>query len=167
LVDNSKHPYSTITTVPIAEVLAGIPWSVVRARQHIVSETAQALHKVLIFNNQHNTPFQTWDQGRWFSQWEETSEGEHLCTLYVSIAAPESKIKIRKGRNIGWRDIPENIKSTLNTTQTDTIQDVAELKSQWQTMSGKRDFLHTRQQASTPTGKNPFSVLSEEEEHSS
>ena len=51
LVDNSKNPHSTITIVHIAEVLAGIPRSLLRARQHIVKETAQALHKVLIFNN--------------------------------------------------------------------------------------------------------------------
>jgi hypothetical protein len=167
LVDNSKHPYSNITTVHIAEVLAGIPWSLLRVKQHIVNETAQALHKVLMFNNQHNTPFQTWDQGLWFSQWEKLPDGEHVCTLYVSIAAPESKIKIRKGRKIGWRAIPESIKTALTSTQTDTIQEVAELKPQWQIMTGKRDFLHTRQQAPTPTESNPFSVLNVEEEQSS
>ena len=167
LVDNNKHSYSTITIVHIAEVLAGVPWSLSRARQHIVKETAQALHKVLIFNNQYTTPFQTWDQGRWFSQWEKTADGDHICTLYVSIAAPESKIKIRKGRNIGWKTIPEIIKTTLNSPQSGAIQDVAELKSQWQIMSGKRDLLYTDQQAPTPTERNPFSVLSEEEDLSS
>jgi hypothetical protein len=101
LADSSKQPSSPITVVHIAEVLAGVPWSEIRARGHIVNETAQTLHKVLIFNNQHNTPFQKWDQGHWFSQWTTTEEGENLCTVYVHIAAPENKIRIRKGRNLG------------------------------------------------------------------
>lgn len=56
LVDNSKQPPTPITTVYIAEVLAGLPWTTHRARQHIVNEVAQGLHKVLIFNNQHTPP---------------------------------------------------------------------------------------------------------------
>jgi hypothetical protein len=165
LADNSKHPHSSITTVHIAEVLAGVPWSLKRVKQHIVNETAQALHKVLIFNNQHNTPFQQWDQGLWFSQWDTTGEGEHICTLYASIAAPESKIKIRKGRSIGWRNVPEDVKAILtNTSQAEMIQEVADLQNQWQNMTGRRT---SNLSQSTPTARNPFSVLSEEDEQSS
>lgn len=167
LADNSKQPHSAITVAHIAEVLAGVPWTKQRARQHIVNETAQTLQKVLIFSNQHNTPFQRWDQGLWFAQWESTEEGEHTCTLYVSIAAPETKVKIRKGRSIGWRQIPENIKAALISSQADTIRDVADLKIQWQSMTGeKRDNPNNLSQ-SNPTASNPFSVLREEAEQAS
>lgn len=165
LADNSKHPHSSITTVHIAEILVGVPWSLQRIKHHIVKETTQALHKVLIFNNQYNTPFQQWDQGLWFSQWDNTGEGEHICTLYVSIAVPESKIKIRKGRSIGWRNVPEDVKVILtNTSQAEMIQEVADLQNQWQNMTGRRT---SNPSPSTPTARNPFSVLSEEDEQSS
>jgi hypothetical protein len=169
LVDNIKQQFSTITSVNVAEQLAGVPWSLLRIRQHIVNETAQALHKMLIFNNQHNTPFQQWDQGRWFSHWETTPDEEHVCTLYVSIAAPEAKIRIRKGRKMGWRNIPLSIKTILSSSTTDLIQDVAELRDQWQDMAGgTRDTSNsTRKQPATTPARNPFSILSEEEEHSS
>ena len=164
LADNSKQPSSSITIAHIAEVLAGVPWTLKRVKQHIVNETAQALHKVLIFNNQHNTPFQQWDQAFWFSQWDTVGDGEHICTLYASIAAPEAKIKIRKGRSIGWKSVPESIKAFLTTTsQAETILDVADLQDQWQTMTGKRNNINHP----TPTVRNPFSVLSEEDEQSS
>ena len=168
LADNSNDPPSTITVVHIAEILAGVPWSEQRAKQHIVNETAQALHKVLIFNNQHNTPFQKWDQGCWFSQWSMTEEGEHLCTLYVSIAAPENKIRIRKGRNFSWRNVPTNITTLLTSTQTEQIQDVADLSAQWQDMAGQRDTpTNLKAQPATPKGKNPFSILRMEDESTS
>ena len=165
LADNSKQPYSAITTVHIAEVLAGVPWTLQRARQHIVNETAQALHKVLIFNNQHNTPFQKWDQGIWFAQWDAADEGEFTCTLYVSIAAPETKIKIRKGRNFGWRTIPEPIAEALNQAQAEAIYETSELKKHWHRMTGTKDTPTINQ--TTPIAKNPFAVLREEDEQSS
>lgn len=56
LVDNSKLPFAPITSAPIAELLAGLPWTPHRAKLHIVNEVSQALLKVLIFNNQHTTP---------------------------------------------------------------------------------------------------------------
>ena len=117
LSNNNKLTTNSITFVHIAEVLAGVPWTVQRARQHVVNETAQALLKVLIFSNQHNTPFQKWDQGLWFSQWTDTEDEEHLCTLYVNIAAPENKIRIRKGRNLGWKEVPKDIKEVLTNLQ--------------------------------------------------
>ena len=162
LVDNSKQLHNTITSVNIAELLAGVPWSIQRLRHHIVNETAQALHKVLIFNNQHNTPFQKWDQGLWFSQWITTQGEEHVCTLYVSIAAPETKIRIRKGRNIGRRNIPTSIQPILLNSKTELIQDVAELGDQWQDMAGGGvSSRPCSQQPAPTTAKIPFSVLSD------
>ena len=167
LTDNSTQPHSAITSANIAEILAGVPWTTQRARQHIVNETAQALQKVLIFNNQHNTPFQRWDQGLWFAQWDTTSEGEHVCTLYASIAAPEPKIKIRKGRSIGWRNIPEPIQATLSISQAETIREVTDLRNEWQLMTGGRSDKSTNLRQNTPILRNPFSVLREEVEQSS
>ena len=146
-------------------MLAGVPWTLQRARQHIVNETAQALHKVLIFSNQHNTPFQKWEQGLWFAQWDSTGDGENICTLYVSIAAPEAKIRIRKGRNIGWRNITGSIKEALLQAQAETIQEVADLRKHWQRMTGTKDTNPSGQ--TTPTTNNPFAALSDEDEQSS
>ena len=84
LVDKKTPPHSSVVQVWVAEKLAGLPWTPTRARQHIVNEISQALHKVFIFNNNLSNPFQTWDQGRWFGGWTEDSEGEHTYTLFVS-----------------------------------------------------------------------------------
>lgn len=168
LVDNSKSPHTTIATAHIAETLAGVPWTLVRARQHIVNETTHALHKVLIFNNQNTTPFHKWEQGSWFSQWTLTTDGEHLCTCFVSVAVPESKIKVRKGRDFGWRKIPSLITNVLTAPQTYLIQDAAALGQHWQGMAGKKEKAPARTPPEdTPAAKNPFAVLSEEEENSS
>ena len=169
LVDNSKQTCNTITTVNIAELLAGVPWTLQRARQHIVNAIAQALHKVLIFNNQHNTPFHKWEQGKWFSQWSDTPEGDKMCTCFVSVAVPESKIKIRKGRAIGWKKVPAVINAIVSASQTDLIQDVEENGTHWQEMAGLK-VIPTPASKHTPTTtfvRNPFAVLSEEEDFSS
>lgn len=93
---------------------------------------------------------------------------EYLCTCYVSVAVPESKIKIRKGRDIGWRKIPPTITTILTANKTELIQDVTDQGAHWQAMAGSKEVPapHTRS-ASTSAAKNPFAVLSEEEEHSS
>ena len=57
LVDNSKKPFATMTTMHVAELLAEIPWTTTRARQHVVNKIAHTLHKVLIFNSQLTSPF--------------------------------------------------------------------------------------------------------------
>lgn len=57
LVDKSHQPFSNIALVHVAKLLAGIPWTTSRARQHMVNEVSQALHKVLIFNNNLFNPF--------------------------------------------------------------------------------------------------------------
>jgi hypothetical protein len=74
LVDNTTKSFSPITTTHIAVQLACVPWTLLRARQHIANEVAHALHKVLMFHNQYTTPFQKWSQGRWQLQWTESSE---------------------------------------------------------------------------------------------
>ena len=77
LVDTKTSPPSAIIQVHIAEFLAGIPWTPLRARQHVVNEISQTLHKVLIFNNNLSNPFQKWQHGNWFACWGEDAEGEH------------------------------------------------------------------------------------------
>lgn len=78
LVDPKTSPPSAVTHVHIAELLAGIPWTSSRARQHVVNEISQALHKVLIFNNNTSNLFQKWQQGTWFASWVEEAEGDHV-----------------------------------------------------------------------------------------
>ena len=162
LIDKSKKTFKTITVVHIAELLGGVPWSTERVRNHIVSEVGQALHKVLIFNNQHTTPIHQWEQGSWYSQWTASPEGEHICTIYVNIAVPESKIKPRKGRAFGWRTIPSVIQEALAQPRTELIQDVANLGTHWQAMTGHQ-VPPPSFDTPTPTAGNPFSVLGEEE----
>ena len=168
LVDKSKQSLNMITIVQIAELLAGVPWTTHRARQHIVNEVAQALHKILIFNNQHNTPLHKWEHSRWYSNWTSSSDGEQMCTLYANIAVPENKIKIRKGRTLGWSKIPGTIQEALAGTYTELIQDVATLGPHWQDMTGSRDPPNLAPTLATTTaGRNPFSVLADEETQSS
>jgi hypothetical protein len=140
LVDTSQPSHTPITIVHVAELLAGVPWTPIKVRQHIVTEVSQALHKVLIFNNQSTTPIYKWDQGNWFSQWTVSEDGEHLCTLYATIAIPESKLKIRKkGKALGWRPIPATIHGVLSDRHTEEIQEVGDRRNEWQEMSGLRE----------------------------
>ena len=118
LVDRRGKSFGAIAFVHIAEVLAGIPWTQVRARQHIVNEVSLTLHKILIFNNNLSNPFQKWNQGRWYSQWGQGTEGEYICTLFVSIDVPEHKVKPRKGLHMGWRREPREISSLLTSQMT-------------------------------------------------
>ena len=94
LTTNNARATQITAPIQIAEILAGLPWTKNRARQHIVNEVTQTLHKFLIFNNPNTTPFHKWSQGRWYAQWTTETEGEHTCTLYVSVAVPEAKVKI-------------------------------------------------------------------------
>jgi hypothetical protein len=137
LVDKSKPSFTPITTVHIAELLAGIPWTLSRVKQHIIAEVSQALHKFLIFNNQSTTPIYKWDQGKWFSHWS-WEEEEHTCTMYVYIAIPESKLKIRKGRDFGWRRLPAGVHEALITPTTESVQEV-EVNPGWQEMLGNKE----------------------------
>lgn len=168
-MDNNNQPFTPITTVHIAEVLAEIPWTIQRARQHIVNEVAQALHKVLIFNNQHNTPFQKWAQGHWHSQWSTSAEWEYICTLYTCIAVPENKVKIRKGRELGWEIIPVPINEILTSPNNEEIHDVEDNGPHSQEMegAGKETVTATLAHVYATPVKKPFSVLGDEKEYSS
>lgn len=137
LVDQKTDLHSPVVQVWVAEQLAGIPWTPARARQHVVNEISQALHKVLIFNNNLSNPFQKWDQGRWFGGWTEDSEGEHTCTLFVSVAVLESKVKPRKGHNYKWRPVPVTLREQIIAHTPDTIASTEDRHRQWFQMTGK------------------------------
>ena len=156
LVDTSQQPHAAISSINIAEVLAGIPWTRQRARQHVVNETTQSLLKVLIFNNQHNTPFQKWSQGRWQAHWSASAEGEQLCTLFVTIPTPENKIKIRKGKVLRWKPIPQDMRALLTSEPSENIQNVGELLTTCKEMTGlESTACHTP----NATAKNLSSAL--------
>jgi hypothetical protein len=136
LVDKKIPPFTTIVQVHVAEVLAGVPWSTTRAKEHIVNETSHALHRVLIFNNNLSNPFQTWNQGSWFASWVEDVEGEHTCTLLVSVAVLESKVKPKKGQNFQWQTVPATIREQIARNSSAMITLVDE--QQWSIMIGKQ-----------------------------
>ena len=160
LVDTQNH--KAISTVHISEQLAGIPWTTQRARQHIVNEVTQALHKLLIFNNQQTTPFHKWHQGRWYSQWTPLETGEQICTLYVNIDVQESKIKIRKGKKLGWKELPAFSQVIWHLPHTEEILPTAEHGTEWKEMAGYAEASPTSPQVPATMSHNPFSVLSEE-----
>lgn len=125
--------------------------------------------KVLVFNNQDNFPFQKWSQGKWHAHWTVTLEGDHLCSLYVTIATPENKIKIRKGKDIIWRPLLGTITELLTNVPSEEIQVVGEKAIHWHEMIGQREaLLHTTTPPDyTAALKNPFSALFDEEENTS
>lgn len=164
LVDKSSLPFTSITEVTVAEQLAGIPWTALRAKQHVVNEVTQALHKVLVFNNNLTSPFQKWAQGRWVANWTVNPLGEHTCTLYVCIAVPETKVKIRKGKDFGWKSVPGVIREFLTNTNTEHIQEANLQGRHWQEMAGLKELTHySPTQPSEVTSPNRFAVLSEED----
>ena len=153
LADNKTFPSSAIVQVHIAELLAGIPWTTIRARQHIVNEVSLALNKVLIFNNNLSNPFQKWQQGSWFASWEEGPEGEHTCTLFVSVSVIDQRVKPRKGQNFRWQQVPGVIRDQLTTHTADTIIPATE-HTHWYTMAGKpqdNSKTHVQEPSSTAT----------------
>ena len=137
LVDKKTPPHSPVVHVWVAEQLAGLPWTPTRARKHVVNEISQALHKVLIFNNNLSNPFQTWDQGRWFGGWTEDSEGEHTCTLFVSVATLESKVKLQKRQHLKWQPVPVAMHKLIMAHTADCIASTEEHHRQWFQMIGK------------------------------
>lgn len=162
LVDNCNQPSTPIVIAHIAELLAGIPWTAQRARQHIVNELSQSLHKILIFNNHNTTPIHKWEQGRWFSHWANNADGEYTCTLYAMIEVPKHKIKVRKGREIGWRKITAELQEKLRNTHTDQIQEVEEHDYLWQDMLGLPPTTPSTSNTS-PDNTNPAANFSEVE----
>lgn len=126
-------------------MLAGIPWTQARARQHVVNEVSQALHKLLVFNNNVSNPFQQWTQGQWYAQWRQGSDGESICTLFVSIDAPEQKVKTRKGLHLSWRKEPSEVSTLLMERVTDNIQVVDSEYPHWKKMAGRLPEKNTEQ----------------------
>jgi hypothetical protein len=175
LVDTSKQTLKPITTVHIAEVLAGIPWDQLRARQHVVNEVTQALHSILIFNNQKTTPFQKWSQGRWHSQWSISDEGDHLCTLYVVIPTPENKVRIRKGKEVEWKSLPGKITELLTqTNQGEEVRPAGVVPIKWHELIGqtgpppRNSTPRSEPPKVFPTAaRNPFAALFAEEDRTS
>jgi hypothetical protein len=133
----------------------------------VVYEVNQALHKVSSFTNKFPNPLQKWSHGTWAAQWIAT-EGEHVCQLYVSVIAPEQNLRNRKEMNFEWRQIPAEINEQLTSNLTEEIQVIASDNRQWQDMIGTRLLSSSStSQTSQAVSNNPFSVLSEEETHSS
>ena len=162
LIDRKGQSHGAIAYVHVAELLAGIPWTQSRARQHVVNETSQALHKLLIFNNNLSNPLQSWSQGRWYAQWDHGAEGEHICTLFVSIDAPEHKIKPRKGLQLGWRKEPVEISSMLASQGTEAIQVIESNCFSWQRMAGRLPNMKNNDRH-PPESHNRFASLLDEE----
>ena len=168
LIEKKLNSYTPIAIAHVAEILAGIPWTMKRARQHVVNELSQALHKVLIFGNNSFNPIQQWNQGQWFSEWAATPDGEYNCTLYAIIVVTENKVKIRKGKNLEWRHSPTLLKENLAGPKLEDIQELGSEGPQWKEFTGWSDST-TSTSTSTPTrpftevSTNPFSVLCEED----
>jgi hypothetical protein len=162
LVDLKTHKPQPFAQVHIAELLAGIPWSEHRVRQHVVNEVAQTLYKKLVFTNPSANPLQTWSHGKWFSSWEEHQEGEYCCTLYACIKMQEHKIKPRKGQNFGWSTLPEEIRNQLQMHTSEAIESTNADKNQWHTLITKQEFtsIHPAPKAAI-TRSNRFAVLGE------
>ena len=161
LVDKRGQSFGPIAHVHIAEVLAGIPWTQSRAKLHVVNEVSLALHKILIFNNNFSNPFQRWNQGQWYAQWGQGTEGEFICTLYVSIDVPEQKVKPRKGHNMGWRKEPLEVSKTRTSQLTEGIHLIDAEQSLWQLMAGKLPNLKAVEQT-PPESHNRFATLLED-----
>lgn len=162
-MDKKAKSFNHITTVQVAEQLAGIPWTTPRARQHVVNEVAQSLHKVLIFNNSSTSPFQKWAQGSWHAQWNNL-EGIQVCTLYVSITVPEHKIKIRKVRELEWRKLMATTTPTCS-PPTEEIQADEDMERYWRNMAEPQE--HTHPTPSAITTPNPYATLNREEANAS
>ena len=161
LVDTRGHSFGAIAHVHVAEVLAGIPWTQSRARQHVVNEVSQALHKLLVFNNNLSNPFQKWTQGNWYAQWGQGTDGECICTLFVSIDVPEQKVKPRKGLHMSWRKEPTEVSNILAERVTEEIQAVAPDYTHWKKMAGRLPEKTTEH--APPESHNRFASLLESE----
>ena len=162
MVDRRGQAFGPIAYVHIAEVLAGIPWTSSRAKLHVVNEVSLAMHKILIFNNNFSNPFQRWNQVQWFAQWTYGTEGESICTLYVSIDVPEQKVKPRKGNNMGWRKEPLEVSALRASQQFENIQLIASEQTLWQSMAGLLPKTKATDQT-PPESHNRFATLLEEE----
>lgn len=164
LVNSKPTAPKYIAQVHIAELLAGVPWTEARVRQHVVNEVAQALYKVLVFTNPAANPLQKWKQGKWFASWEGEAEGEHICTLYVSALAQEHKIKPRKGNICSWARVPEEVKERLQLHSSEDIEEIAETCEHWHKLTRTSAPISNKPTPEVAaTHHNRFSALRDEE----
>ena len=151
LTDTKSLPLSALAQVHIAELLVGVPWTASRARQHVVNEVSHALHKVLIFNNNLSNPFQKWNQGRWFAHWAQDNDGDHICTIFVSIAVTEDKVKPRKGQYFKWQPVPADIQDQITGHTPESIASVDTEFQSWYDMTGRHQWHMNKQGSSLHT----------------
>lgn len=162
LVNTKATSTKTIAQLHIAELLAGVPWTEPRVRQHVVNEVAQSLCKVLVFTNPSSNPLQKWKQGMWFANWEGELEGDHTCTLYVGVFVQENKIKPRKGQMFGWPKVPVEIRERIQAHSTDSIEAVTNDCIHWFGMTQPNSNISTPTTKTTTTHQNCFAALNEE-----
>jgi hypothetical protein len=165
LRDMETNPPQPVAHVHIAELLAGIPWTETRVRQHIVSEVAQALYKAFVFTNPSLNPLQKWRHGKWFVSWEEEAEGDQICTLHVGIQVQENKLKPRKGQQHGWSISPDDLRDRLQAHNTDTIETLEDNLHIWHKTPSKQHTATTSTQEASIAHPNRFSILRERSTH--
>lgn len=162
LVDLKTNQPQPLAKVHIAEQLAGIPWTATRVRQHIVNEVAQALYKVFVFTNPSLNPLQRWKHGKWFARWEGDKEGDQTCTLYVCLKVQEQKLKPKKGHNVGWQKLPDDVRDRIQSHIEDTIETFADEDLFWSKPAKKTQHPPSAStQLTTTVHPNRFSILSE------
>lgn len=158
LISTKADTLRAITQIHIAELLVGVPWTETRVRQHIVSEVAQALYKVLVFTNPASNPLQKWKQGKWFAYWEGEREGEHTCTLFVSVPVQENKIKPRKGHAHGWHSMPGEINERIQLHNLEAIEEITSDSAQWNNLISP-DTTSSSELGAAADNQNRYTVL--------
>lgn len=162
LVSSKLKAPKYIAQVHIGELLAGVPWTEARVRQHVVNEVAQALYKVFVFTNPASNPLQKWRQGKWFADWTGELDGDYVCNLYVCVLVQENKIKPRKGHTYGWNKIPQDIRERIQMHTSEAIEAVQEEQAHWIKMIHEEASCNQSGSEATKTHQNRFAVLSEE-----
>ena len=160
LVNTKPAAPKSIMQVNIAELLAGVPWTEARVRQHVVNEVAQALYKVFVFAKPSFNPLQKWKQGRWFAYWESDLEGAHTCSLFVTVPAQESKIKPKKGNTYGWSKLPTEIKDRIHAHSSEGIEAIELDKTHWFKLVQAESPSNNQATVAT-THPNRFAILNE------
>lgn len=97
--------------------------------------------------------------------WEGELDKDHTRTLYVSMLIQESKVKPRKGKDFGWRKVPQSLQHQVTTHTIDLIVDIEDDRAAWQQMAGVRNKDPNTNLRTTESAKQSrFVALSEEEE---
>lgn len=77
----------------------------------------------------------------------------------------ESKVKPRKGKDFGWRKVPQSLQHQVTTHTIDLIVDIEDDRAAWQQMAGVRNKDPNTNLRTTESAKQSrFVALSEEEE---